>query len=82
MDESSPAAAGMPSFPIARAGGSDMNQNPAPSSETSATIARPQPVRRPLDPREVAQALAAIQSDSRRQPETYLRDTVVPHGGE
>ena len=30
----------------------------------------------------VTRALADIADDSQRQPETYLRDTVVPHGGE
>jgi hypothetical protein len=30
----------------------------------------------------VVRALAEITDDSQRQPETYLRDTVVPHGGE
>ena len=30
----------------------------------------------------VIRALAEIADDSQRQPETYLRDTVVPHGGE
>ena len=30
----------------------------------------------------VVRALADIAADSQRQPETYLRDTVVPHGGE
>jgi hypothetical protein len=59
-----------------------MNQNPAPAtSHGSATPASPPPAR-PLDPRALAQALAGIHADSQRQPETYLQDTVVPHGGE
>lgn len=30
----------------------------------------------------VQEALAAIRQDSRRDPEIYLDDTAVPHGGE
>jgi hypothetical protein len=30
----------------------------------------------------VVQALAAIEHDSQQAPETYLADSVVPHGGE
>ena len=30
----------------------------------------------------LAAALAGIRTDSQRESETYLRDTVVPHGGE
>jgi len=41
-----------------------------------------QPRRRLLDPRALAAALAGIRADSQRETETYLRDTVVPHGGE
>lgn len=37
---------------------------------------------RPLDTRALAHVLAEIQTDSQRQPEKYLHDTVVPHGGE
>jgi hypothetical protein len=59
-----------------------MNQPPAPSPESTAVNTSVQPIRRLLDPQKVAAALAAIRSDSERQPETYLRDTVVPHGGE
>ena len=59
-----------------------MNQNSALQAPSSpASTASPPPVR-PLDPRALAQALAGIHSDSQRQPETYLQDTVVPHGGE
>jgi hypothetical protein len=59
-----------------------MDENTPASPPTSAAPPAPQPVSRPLDPRVVAAALAGIRSDSQRQPETYLRDTVVPHGGE
>jgi hypothetical protein len=59
-----------------------MNQNShaLPSPTAAATI--PQPIRLPLDPRALAAALAGIRTDSQRESDTYLRDTVVPHGGE
>ncbi|HEY2416009.1 MAG TPA: hypothetical protein VGI40_27455 [Pirellulaceae bacterium] len=58
-----------------------MNQNlPATPAETAATIESP--ARRPVDVRALATALAGIRTDSQREAETYLRDTVVPHGGE
>ena len=59
-----------------------MNQNPpdSPSNSTATTI--PRPVRQPIDVRALAAALAGIRSDAQRESETYLRDTVVPHGGE
>ena len=61
---------------------SEMNQNPpaSPADTTSSTV--PQPLRQPLDVRALAVALAGIRSDSQRESETYLRDTIVPHGGE
>ena len=59
-----------------------MNQNlPATSSQTTATTVPP-PVRQPIDPRALAAALAGIRADSERDSDTYLRETVVPHGGE
>jgi hypothetical protein len=58
-----------------------MNQNPLVTpAETAATVESP--ARRPLDVRALATALAGIRTDSQREAETYLRDTVVPHGGE
>ena len=59
-----------------------MNDLSAIQSETP--LARPaeRPATRPLDLPRVAEALAEIADDSQRSPETYLRDTVVPHGGE
>jgi hypothetical protein len=58
-----------------------MNPNPATlPAETASTTESP--VRRPLDVRALAAALAGIRTDSQRESETYLRDTVVPHGGE
>lgn len=42
----------------------------------------PEPATRPLAEPAVTRALADIAEDSRSQPEDYLRDTVVPHGGE
>jgi hypothetical protein len=62
-------------------GASEMNQNP-PASPSAGVKSSPQPVRQPLDPRTVAAALAGIRADSQRESEIYLRDTVVPHGGE
>jgi len=60
---------------------SEMNQNPpATSVDNAATVESP--VRRPLDVRALAAALAGIRTDSQREAEIYLRDTVVPHGGE
>jgi len=61
-----------------------MNQHSsltAPATARPGTVA-PEPIRTPQDEPALAEALRAIQADSRRQPETYLRDTVVPHGGE
>ena len=59
-----------------------MNQptNSTPTVNGPATSQKP--LSPPLDRHAVAQALAAVRADSQRQPETYLRDTVVPHGGE
>jgi hypothetical protein len=37
---------------------------------------------RPLEVPSLAQVLAEIRTDSQRQSEKYLTDTVVPHGGE
>jgi hypothetical protein len=59
-----------------------MNQNPSDSPSTSNATTIPQPIRQPLDVRALAAALAGIRTDSQRESETYLRETVVPHGGE
>ena len=59
-----------------------MNQNPPDSPSNSAATTIPQPVRQPIDVRALAAALAGIRTDAQRESETYLRDTVVPHGGE
>ena len=59
-----------------------MNQNPPALAPATSSITTPQPVRQPLDVKALAVALAGIRSDSQRETETYLRDTVVPHGGE
>lgn len=40
------------------------------------------PSARPLDVPALARTLAEIRDDSQRQPQNYLTDTVVPHGGE
>ena len=60
----------------------NQNLNSALQAPTSPASTAPSPVARPLDPQALAQALAGIRSDSQRQSETYLQDTVVPHGGE
>jgi len=59
-----------------------MNQTPEPQTSPTTASAAPSPAARPLEPRALAQALAGIRSDSQRQPESFLQDTVVPHGGE
>jgi hypothetical protein len=59
-----------------------MTQNSPASPSTTAAATIPQPIRQPLDSRALAAALAGIRTDSQRESETYLRDTVVPHGGE
>ena len=61
-----------------------MNQNSPASPAEHDAANRPveQPRRSLLDPRALSAALAGIRADSQRETETYLRDTVVPHGGE
>jgi len=54
---------------------------PSPAPPTPANKLAP-PARRPLDPRSVSAVLAAIRTDSQREPESFLKDTLVPHGGE
>jgi len=56
-----------------------MNQN-SPAPTAAAPLA--QPIHQPLDPRALAAALAEIRADSQSEPDIYLHDTVVPHGGE
>jgi hypothetical protein len=60
----------------------DMNVNLPASASAPAEKTAPQPVRQPLDPKLVSAVLAGIRADSQREADTYLRDTVVPHGGE
>jgi len=58
-----------------------MNQNsPASPAENDAAVEQTQ--RQKVDPRALAVALAGIRADSQRDTQSYLRDTVVPHGGE
>jgi hypothetical protein len=45
-------------------------------------VAVPEPATRPIEEPAVTRALAEIAEDSRTAPGTYLRNTVVPHGGE
>ena len=55
---------------------------PGVNLRNSAACPATEPAARPLDEPCVLRALAEIADDSRRCPEIYLRDTVVPHGGE
>lgn len=57
----------------------EMNHTPPASSANTSSA---QPIQQPLDVKALAVALAGIRSDSQRESEIYLRDTVVPHGGE
>jgi hypothetical protein len=59
-----------------------MNQNSPASTPTTPAAPLAPPIRQPIDPRALAAALAGIRTDAQREPDTYLRDTVVPHGGE
>jgi len=59
-----------------------MNSNVFSTVPATAAPAAPEPAKSLLDPATIAKALAGIRSDSQREPGTYLRDTVVPHGGE
>lgn len=58
-----------------------MNENlfVAPARPASPPL---EPARQPLDREALIAALAGIRADSQRDPETFLRDTVVPSGGE
>ena len=51
--------------------------SPAPGTQPDAQSTRPQ-----LEEPKLLQALAEVRADSQRLSEQYLRDTVVPHGGE
>jgi hypothetical protein len=60
---------------------------PAPASATAPAGAAPStsprgPIADPVTPAEREALLAAIVADARRAPEAYLRETVVPEGGE
>jgi hypothetical protein len=60
-----------------------MEKNPnsaAPVPANDSTLQ--EAARRGLDVTALAAALAGIRADSRRDPEIYLQDTVVPNGGE
>jgi len=59
-----------------------MNSNVSSTLPATAPPAASEPAKSLLNPATIAKALAAIRSDSQREPDTYLRDTVVPHGGE
>jgi hypothetical protein len=57
-------------------------QSGAVSLRPGAARPAPAPAVPAVDEPRVLQVLAEIADDSRRCPDTYLRDTVVPHGGE
>jgi len=59
-----------------------MNQNHLPLSPEQQEKTAVGPRSGPIDVRALAAALAGIRADSQRDAEKYLRDTVVPHGGE
>jgi len=59
-----------------------MNQKSPASPPTTSAVPLAPPIRQPLDPRAMAAALAGIRTVSQRESDTYLHDTVVPHGGE
>jgi hypothetical protein len=56
-----------------------MNANVSPALPASASA---EPAARPLDHVQIVKALAAIRTDSQREADEYLSDTLVPHGGE
>jgi len=56
--------------------------NESSTATTASLLPSAEPTARPLDVPALALALAEIRGDSQRRPETYLADTVVPHGGE
>ena len=59
-----------------------MNANVSPALPASARPVAPEPETRQLDHTQITKALAGIRTDSQRDAERYLNDTVVPHGGE
>jgi len=59
-----------------------MNANVSPALPASAPSVASEPATRPLDRAQIVKALAAIRTDSQREADVYLNDTVVPHGGE
>ena len=59
-----------------------MNSNVFSPNPATAPAAAPEPAKNLLNPAMIAAALAGIRTDSQREPDTYLENTVVPHGGE
>jgi hypothetical protein len=81
MKGMSPVASGRPTILASDA----RTMNDAQATKTTsaaASAAVPASPPRPIDAKALAVALAGIRADSAKLPETYLRDTVVPHGGE
>ena len=58
-----------------------MNANVSPALPATPAGAT-ESLTRPLDQTKIVKALAAIRSDSQREADDYLNDTLVPHGGE
>jgi hypothetical protein len=77
----SPLAMGRRASNMPRVGFPVMNDLSAQKPAATVATATP-PAKPPVDAKALARALAGIQNDSQRQPETYLRDTDVPYGGE
>jgi hypothetical protein len=72
----------VPAAPSASLKSRKMNHDASASPSTKQAPTAEPPQGRTIDPRALAATLAAVRADSQRTPETYLRDTVVPHGGE
>ena len=59
-----------------------MNENLTVAPARPAAAPGLDPARQPIDREALLAALAGVRADSQRDPENYLRDTVVPSGGE
>jgi hypothetical protein len=58
-----------------------MNEN-LPAFASAPATKTVEPLAKPAQRLPLALVIAEIRNDSRQEAETYLRDTVVPHGGE
>lgn len=59
-----------------------MNAPLSDSLLAKAPTTAPEPLELPLDPKLLTRVLTGIRADSQSEAEIYLRDSVVPHGGE